>query len=110
MEWNAPFAGGRIPGYTKGICTTYIGDDGVNVGEGDIVAGCDNVVYTYEGSAESIGDDSCLIDVPGGARRMLCSQGVPSNSRRGDVVIIMAPLSTTALGPSGEVWTSSTSV
>ena len=62
MEWNAPFAGGRIPGYTKGICTTYIGDDGVKVGEeGDIVAGCDNVVYTYEGSAESIGDDSCLV-------------------------------------------------
>ena len=50
-----------------------------------------------------------LIDVPGGAGRMLCSQGVPSSSRRGDVVI-MAPLSTTALGSSGDVWTSSTNV
>ena len=50
-----------------------------------------------------------LMDVPGGAGRMFSSQGVPSRSLRGDVVI-MAPLSTTALGSSGEVWTSSTSV
>ena len=40
---------------------------------------------------------------------MLCCQMVPMSRRRGEVVII-APLSITALGSSGDRWTSSTIV
>ena len=61
MEWNAPFAGGWVPWYAKGVCAADVRDDGVEVGKCDIVAGGDNVVYADEGSAESVWDDRCLV-------------------------------------------------
>ena len=51
-----------------------------------------------------------LMAVPGAAGRMLDSHSGEVMSRRRGAVVIMAPLSRTALELSGEVWISCTNV
>jgi hypothetical protein len=50
------------------------------------------------------------MEVPGGAERIFDSHSGVVVSRRLGAVVIMAPLSRTALGSSGDVWTSWTTV
>ena len=55
VERDSPFAGGGLAGNGDCVGRVDIGDDGVEVGEGDVVARADDVVDAYEGGAESVG-------------------------------------------------------
>ena len=82
-------------------------------------------MYAYEGCVISVGDDGEWIGADGGylfdrfrfhiavpdeAGRILFSHSGLVSMRRRGVVFIKAPLSSTALESSGEVWTSGTMV
>ena len=92
-------------------------DDASVVGEGDDVSVADDVVGGDEGGAVSVDPIELICSmcstsmlpyrmvVHGGAGRMFLSHGVPSINLVG-MVVIMAPLSRTAVGSLGPVVTS----
>ena len=132
VERYTPLSRFRNTGYAEEcVSAGCVADHGFMIGECDDMAGRNNVVHTYEGCAvsvwyrrERVGSDvGCLFNwfcfhvsvadgyfLYGEAVRMFDSHsGVVMSGRHG-ALVIMTPLSRTALGSSGDVWTSWTIV
>ena len=55
VEGDSPFAGVGLAGDGDCVGGVDVGDDGVEVGEGDVVARANDIVDADEGGAESVG-------------------------------------------------------